>query len=192
MQLQVLSNAVPDLRDASLPDENAADIVFPYSQMGGTNLKEIWMPQDPGFKTIPADYLNIASNYIHQICIPSNIQYIKTRAFAGTPINYIWTTGPDGNTRYDNGAYFVSGEGDNETITHEYKDNPDPTDPENVDWADGDDNNFTYGTMTLPAGLRLIERHAFYSSNKVRDLYVLATTAPAGCMPLKSLLLKSP
>ena len=165
-----------DLSDAYVPDEYATDIVIGYNGITDTDVKEVWIPTDPRFKTIPADFLNINSNFIHQICIPGNIETIKTRAFAGsgTDIDYIWTTGPDGNTRYDNGAYFVSGD---ETI-HKYKDNPDPTDPENVDWADGDDNNFTYGTITLPPNLKLIERHAFASSIHVRDLYVLTETAP--------------
>ena len=167
-----------DLRDAYVPDEYAADIVFPYSNMGGTNLKEIWMPEDPRLKTVPADYLNINSKYIHQICIPGNIEYIKTRAFAGsgTAIDYVWTTGPAGNTKYDNGAYFVTSGSDEPVL--KYKDNPDSSDPANLDWEDGDDNNFTYGTITLPPNLRLIERHAFSSSSHVRDVYVLNETAP--------------
>ena len=165
-----------DLSDGYVPDKYAADIVVGYSGMQATNLREVWMPTDPRFQTVPADYLNINSKYIHQICIPGNIKYIMTRAFAGsgTSINYIWTTGPNATTKYDNGAYFVSGE----TTTLKYKVNPDPNDSENIDFAAGDDNNFTYGTITLPPNLRLIERHAFSSSIKVKDVYVLNTTAP--------------
>ena len=167
---------VIDLKDGYVPDEYAADIVVGYNGMQATNLREVWMPEDPRFKTVPADYLNINSENIKQICIPGNIEYIMTRAFAGsgTSINYIWTTGPNATTKYDNGAYFVSGE----TTTLKYKVNPDPTDPENIDFAAGDDNSFTYGTITLPPNLRLIERHAFSSSIKVKDVYVLNTTAP--------------
>lgn len=167
---------VIDLKDGYVPDKYAADIVVGYNGMQATNLREVWMPEDPRFKTVPADYLNINSEKIRQICIPGNIEYIMTRAFAGsgTSINYIWTTGPNATTKYDNGAYFVSGE----TTTLKYKVNPDPTDSENIDFEDGDDNNFTYGTITLPPNLRLIERHAFSSSIKVKDVYVLNTTAP--------------
>jgi hypothetical protein len=167
---------VIDLKDGYVPDEYASDIVVYYNGTQATNLREVWMPEDPRFKTVPADYLNVNSEKIRQICIPGNIQYIMTRAFAGsgTSINYIWTTGPNATTKYDNGAYFVSGE----TTTLKYKVNPDPTDPENIDFADGDDNNFTYGTITLPPNLRLIERHAFSSSIKVKDVYVLNTIAP--------------
>ena len=160
-----------DLRDASLPDEYAADIVFNYSQMGGTNLKEIWMPQDPDFKTVPADYLNTASKYVHQICIPGNIENIKTRAFAGTNIDYIWTTGDKEFTVYDNGAAFVSG---SET-TWKFMNN---TDEGNIAMTEADYNKFKYGTITLPAGLRLIERFAFRSSEHVKDVYVLNEVAP--------------
>ena len=165
-----------DLSDGYVPDKYAADIVVGYCGIQVTNLREVWMPTDPRFKTVPADYLNINSKYIKQICIPGNIQYIMTRAFAGsgTSINYIWTTGPNATTKYDNGAYFVSGE----TTTLKYKVNPDPTDPENKVFAAGDDNSFTYGTITLPPGIRLIERHAFSSSVNVKDVYVLNTIAP--------------
>ena len=167
---------VIDLKDGYVPDKYAADIVVGYNGMQATNLREVWMPEDPRFKTVPADYLNINSENIKQICIPGNIEYIMTRAFAGsgTSINYIWTTGPNATTKYDNGAYFVSGE----TTTLKYKVNPDPNDSENIDFAAGDDNNFTYGTITLPPNLRLIERHAFSSSIKVKNVYVLNTTAP--------------
>ncbi len=169
---------VIDLSEAYVPEEYCTDIVVGYNGIPATKIREVWMPTDPRFKTIPADYLNINSNYIKQICIPGNIEYIKTRAFAGsgTDINYIWTTGPDANTKYDNGAYFVTSGSDEPVL--KYKDNPDPTDPENHDWEEGDDNNFTYGTITLPANLKLIERHAFASSIHVRDLYVLNETAP--------------
>ena len=178
---------VLDLRDAYVPDEYAADIVFPYSKMGGTNLREIWMPEDPRFKTIPADYLNVSSA-VHQICIPGNIEVIKTRAFAGAGVNYIWTTGPDAAVRYDNGATFITNAGEeNEVRTQRYKtqvgenytatENFDPT-VEYPVFQDGDDNSFNYGTFTLPAGLRLIERYAFYSSTSVSDVYILNPVAP--------------
>ena len=167
---------VIDLKDGYVPDEYATDIVVGYCGIQVTFLREVWMPEDPRFKTVPADYLNINSGYLHQICIPGNIEYIKTRAFAGsgTTINYVWTTGPDATTKYDNGAYFVDGD----NVTLKYKVNPDPTDPENIDFEDGDNNSFTYGTITLPPNLRLIERHAFASSVNVRDVYVLNETAP--------------
>ncbi len=167
---------VIDLKDGYVPDEYATDIVVGYNGTQATNLREVWMPEDSRFKTVPADYLNINSEKIRQICIPGNIENILTRAFAGsgTMINYVWTTGPDATTKYDNGAYFVSGE----TTTLKYKVNPDPEDPENITFADGDDNTFTYGTITLPPNLKLIERHAFASSVKVKDVYVLNETAP--------------
>lgn len=165
---------VLDLRDAYVPDEYAADIVFPYSQMGGSNLREIWMPEDSRFKTVPADYLNVSGN-VRQICIPGNIEYIRTRAFASTSgtgrMNYIWTTGTDTNTKYDNGAAFVDGD----ETTWKFMNN---TADGNVAMTESDKNQFQYGTFTLPANLRLIERYAFSGSDCVSDVYVLNPVAP--------------
>ncbi len=177
---------VIDLSQAIIPDEYCADIVPGYAFVT-TNLREFWIPEDPNFKTLPADFMN-CSAAIHQICIPGNIETIRTRAFAGTNINYIWTTGPDATVRYDNGATFITNAGEeNEVRTQRYKtqvgenytatENFDPT-VEYPVFQDGDDNSFNYGTITLPAGLRLIERFAFYSSTSVSDLYILNPVAP--------------
>ena len=165
---------VLDLKDAYVPNEYAADIVFPYSQMGGSNLREIWMPEDSRFNTVPADYLNTSCN-VRQICIPGNIKYIKTRAFAGTSgtgrMCYIWTTGPDPLVKYDNGAAFVNGD----ETTWKYMNNAGEG---NVAMTASDYNQFQYGTFTLPAGLELIERFAFSQSTSVSDVYVLNPVAP--------------
>lgn len=178
---------VIDLSEAIIPDEYCADIVPHYGGIQTTNLREFWIPENSDFKTIPADFMN-CSAAIHQICIPGNIETIRTRAFAGTNINYIWTTGPDATVRYDNGATFIKNAGEeNEVRTQRYKtqvgenytatENFDPT-VEYPVFQDGDDNSFNYGTITLPAGLRLIERYAFYSSTSVSDLYILNPVAP--------------
>ena len=165
---------VLDLKDAYVPNENAADIVFPYSQMGGSNLREIWMPEDSRFNTVPADYLNTSCN-VRQICIPGNIKYIKTRSFAGNSgtgrMCYIWTTGPDPLVKYDNGAAFVNGD----ETTWKYMNNAGEG---NVAMTASDYNQFQYGTFTLPAGLELIERFAFSQSTSVSDVYVLNKVAP--------------
>ena len=170
---------VIDLKDGYVPDKYAADIVVGYNGMQATNLREVWMPEDPRFKTVPADYLNINSEKLHQICIPSNITKIRTRAFGsgGCRINYVWTkdiTGKDTFTKFDNGAYFVS-EG---TEIHKFMDNPDPTDLNNKNFEEGDYNNFSYGTITLPPNLELIERFAFAACEKVKDVYSLNKIAP--------------
>ncbi len=176
---------VIDLSEAIIPDAYCADIVPGYAFVT-TNLREFWIPEDSNFKTIPADFMN-CSAAIHQICIPGNIETIRTRAFAGTNINYIWTTGPDANVRYDNGATFVTGTGNDAVRTQRYKtqvgENYTPTASFNpVDeypiFQAGDDNSFTYGTFTLPAGLKLIERFAFFSSTSVSDVYILNPVAP--------------
>ncbi len=176
---------VIDLSQAIIPDEYCADIVPGYGFVT-TDLREFWIPEDPNFKTLPADFMN-CSAAIHQICIPGNIETIRTRAFAGTNINYIWTTGPDANVRYDNGATFVTGTGNDAVRTQRYKtqvgENYTPTASFNpVDeypiFQAGDDNSFNYGTFTLPAGLKLIERFAFFSSTSVSDVYILNPVAP--------------
>ena len=176
---------VIDLSEAIIPDAYCTDIVPGYAFVT-TNLREFWIPEDSNFKTIPADFMN-CSAAIHQICIPGNIETIRTRAFAGTNINYIWTTGPDANVRYDNGATFVTGTGNDAVRTQRYKtqvgENYTPTASFNpVDeypiFQAGDDNSFTYGTFTLPAGLKLIERFAFFSSTSVSDVYILNPVAP--------------
>ena len=181
---------VIDLRDAIIPDAYCADIVPGYAFIT-TNIREIWIPEDPNFKTIPADYLNCACA-VHQICIPGNIETIRTRAFAGTNVNYIWTTGSDPSVRYDNGATFITNPNQaNEVRAQRYKtevgkgmnltaEQLEAFDPEEEYplFEAGDDNNFNYGTFTLPAGLKLIERFAFYSSTSVSDVYILNPVAP--------------
>lgn len=167
---------VLDLSGGLLQDAYSTDIVIAYNGIPATQLKEVWIPEDPSLRTIPADFLNVNSNYLHQICIPSNIEIIRTRAFAGSGcrINYVWTkdiTGTDTETRFDNGAYYVSGS----DVTQKYMD---PRSDDETVLAESDKNNFTYGTMTLPPNLKLIERFAFAASNKVKDVYCLNTTAP--------------
>lgn len=163
-----------DLKDGYVPDEYATDIVVGYNGIGNSNLREVWMPEDSRFKTVPADYLNVNGS-VRQICIPGNIEYIKTRAFASASgtgrMCYIWTTGSDPNGKYDNGAAFVNGE----ETTMKYMNN---TAEGNVAMTESDYNQFQYGTFTLPANLRLIERWAFAGSDRVSDVYVLNATAP--------------
>ncbi|MBR3725626.1 MAG: hypothetical protein IKN11_09600 [Bacteroidales bacterium] len=168
---------VIDLRDGYVPDDYATDIVLGYNGIQATNLREVWMPEDARFNTVPADYCNINSNYLRQICIPGNIKKIKTRAFAGagTSIDYIWTTGDNPNVRYDNGCYRVLDASGNVTMY-----NANAADTLFVYHTDAGyvNNDFTYGTITLPPNLELIERYAFSSSVHVKDVYSLNTTAP--------------
>ena len=169
-QLQVL-----DLSGGLISDTYATDLVIAYNGIPATELRELWIPEDPSLRTIPADFLNTSSNYLHQICLPSNIEIIRTRAFAGSGcrINYVWTkdiTGTVTDTRFDNGAYFVSGS----DVTQKYMA---PNVADDMAFEENDKNSFTYGTITLPPNLQLIERFAF-ASNKVKDVYCLNTTAP--------------
>lgn len=152
-----------DLGDALV--EVPTDIVIAYNGIAATNLRKVVIPTDASFTTIPADFLNVNSKYIREICIPGNIKYIKTRAFAGrgTCIDYIWTTGSNPTTRYDNGCYNVV---NGEPVLKYQSDEGYVA------------NSYDYGTITLPAGLELIERFAFEQSVHVSDVYVLNTTAP--------------
>ena len=91
------------------------DLTLSYTWVVGAATKEVIIPTDPRVTTIPADFLN-NSNGVKQICIPSNIQVIKSRALTRA-INHIWTNNPnvdeDGNpiedgVCYDNGYVIVT------------------------------------------------------------------------------------
>lgn len=159
------------------------DLTLSYTWVVGAATKEVIIPTDPRVTTIPADFLN-NSNGVKQICIPSNIQVIKSRALTRA-INHIWTNNPnvdeDGNpiedgVCYDNGYVIVTGTGDEKTETRYYGQMP------------FDQNTFSYGTYTFPAGLKLIESYAFRHqvgieeassyNPSVSDVYMLSEIAP--------------
>ncbi|MBR1401827.1 MAG: leucine-rich repeat protein [Prevotella sp.] len=150
-----------DLSKANFSDIN--DLTL--SALGGTvssSTKQVIIPES--VNTLPADFLNGCGN-ITDLCIPSNIEYIKTRAFKGTRLNHVWTTAYTGDapdTKYDNGKHDGSG---NEFFGY---DSP--------NWHDSSDSS--YGSITLSSNLKLIESYAFESSTNVKDVYVLATDAP--------------
>lgn len=159
------------------------DLTLTYTNIVGSATKEVIIPTDPRVTTIPADFLN-GSNGVKQICIPSNIQVIRSRALTRA-INHIWTNNPnvdeDGNpiedgVCYDNGYVIVTGTGDEKTETRYYGQMP------------FDQNTFSYGTYTFPAGLKLIESYAFRHqvgieeassyNPSVSDVYMLSEIAP--------------
>lgn len=159
------------------------DLTLSYTWVVTSFTKEVIIPTDPRVTTIPADFLN-SSHGVHQICIPSNIQVIKSRALTRN-INHIWTNNPnvdeDGNpiedgVCYDNGYVIVTGTGDEKTETRYYGQMP------------FDQNTFSYGTYTFPAGLKLIESYAFRHqvgieeasayNPSVSDVYMLSEVAP--------------
>ena len=103
-----------------------------------------------------------------EICIPSNIEVIRTH-FAPS-LDHIWTTSATNDvagTRYDNGAY--------QNATEEAS-------PTNANYGY---TNFTFtglwpcGTYTFSSNLKMIETGAFANTTPhVKDVYVLAKTAP--------------
>lgn len=140
-----------------------------------TNTYKVILPTSSSVNEIPADFLNSACA-VEEICIPSNIEIIRTRSFA-TSVKHIWTTGTDPNVVYDNGGvkgvtYDADGYIDEEDTyqayipglstgnTHQQQPSP------------------LYGTYTFSSNLKLIESHAFIQSNSyVKDVYCLGTTA---------------
>ena len=150
-----------DLGLAEIEEENCNDLVMGLTGLLGASSKEFVIPTTEKLLTLPADMLNISGVTIQHICIPGNIQYIRTRAFGQAPLDHIWTSGPDENTVYDNGYVNMAGE----TLYGQP--------------AISAASDIFYGTITLPANLKLIESRAFANSNPhIKDVYVLAVKAP--------------
>ena len=162
--LMAAALVVLDLGDAIIDETHCSDLTFPKVGSLGAKTEKVVLPTYSGLKTIPADCMNFASK-VRDICIPGNIEYIKTRAFnssgAYSRLSYVWTTGNDPKVKYDNGACFTDGA---DYICHD-----------EVGYVA---NGCLYGTFTLPPNLKLIERFAFGNSITVHDVYVLNETAP--------------
>lgn len=162
-----------DLGDAIIDDQWNADLTLSMCGIIGNRTKEIIFPTCSSLKTIPADCLNYSLPLLEEICIPGNIEYIKTRSFwiSNQVLRHIWTTGTTEHMRYDNGAYL-----------HDDHDTPDhyghaPLDDPNWNNGKGKQDPARYGTITLPENLKLIESHCF-TARSVSDVYVLNKTAP--------------
>ena len=188
-----------DLRDAYLEEygDNTGlgeqykrywgeDITLSALGVISTATYKVVIPQDKRVHELPADFMNCSTN-IRAICIPSNIQAIRTRAF--WTIDYVWTTAdafaeghdPEGsNTRLDNGAKLNDGTQVNalhyDTNTRTYSENPaflDSYYTANYSGVNGG------GSYTFGSTLKLIESGAFANTQpNVKDVYVLNTTAP--------------
>lgn len=147
------------------------DMTLIYTGLLGTKTTKVVIPTSPSVKELPADFMNTASINIRSICIPSNIEIIRTRAFK--TIDYVWTTSgvndPEGNnTQLDNGAIYSDGQKfATDVKTH-------------VETADFDYCAVpTGGSYTFSSNLKLIETAAFANSQAhVKDVYVLNTVAP--------------
>lgn len=163
-----------DLGDAMIDEAHNSDITLSWSYVVAENTKEIIFPTNPALKTIPADCLNSGSlSSLEEICIPGNIEYIKTRSFwiSTQLIRHIWTTGTTEHMRYDNGAYLRSNHDEPDHYGHAPLDDP--------DWNNkkGKQEPARYGTITLPQNLKLIESHSF-TARSVSDVYSLNPTTP--------------
>lgn len=172
-----------DLEDAVVYDQWNADLTF-HQEWGGAlgqRTKQVILPKCAELKTIPADCLSDPNiSKLEEVCIPGNIEVIKTRAFYSTVhiLRHIWTTstktlapGEEDHTVYDNGTYLVSNPNQIDHTGHA------PLNSTVWNNGLGFDQNPRYGTITLPANLKLIESNAFYC-DCVSDVYVLAVKAP--------------
>ena len=174
---------VLDLSGAVIPEEYNADLTLSYTDIVGTNTQRVIIPTSSEVKTLPADFLNVSGAAIRQICIPSNIENIKTRAFYSTTVDHIWTTNyGEEDLVVDNGVVIGFNEvtDENGNITKEeiraygYRDLASTT--PNVGNPD-----YLYGSFTFSSNLKLIESYTFGAptrDTKVKDVWVLAVTAP--------------
>ena len=156
-----------DLSDAIISEQWNTDLTLSWT---GTleHVREVLIPTSSEVKTLPADFLAGSFPNLRELCIPGNIEFIRTRACATSnrKLDHIWTTGDNPKVKYDNGAYLVNSD-ESETM-HEGHLGAD------VDNA----NAFTYGTITLPPNLKVIESNAFCTSDHIKDVYSLNVTAP--------------
>lgn len=169
-----------DLGDAIIYEANCNDLTLSRCNVLDDATKQVILPTTSELKTIPADCLMCSLKSLEEICIPGNIEYIKTRAFSSPDqvLKHVWTTstktlaeGEVDHTVYDNGTYLVS---DRDNIDH-YGQAPLTSEVWNC--RKSVEEVGRYGTITLPANLKLIESHAF-SCRGVSDVYVLNQTAP--------------
>ncbi len=166
---------VLDLRDAIITEEYCNDLTLTWTNAITKITQQVWIPTTPLLKTIPADFLSDgAYGHIREICIPANIENIKTRAFASSSHNlvHVWTTGDNKDTVYDNGAWITDGKEDTtpgNDVRH--------FGMSDIDAYDGE-SNVTYGTYTFSENIKLIESNAFAVGYRVKDVYNLAVNAP--------------
>lgn len=158
-----------DLQDAVITEAHCSDLTLSWTFVLGEGTRIVRFPTCSELKTIPADCL-AGVNSISEICIPSNIENIKTRAFAAS-IDHIWTTAASGdveNTCYDNGLYNA-----------DYEQIVDSEGKPLIGYTNKDFGESVAGTYTFSSNLKLIERFAFSNTQPyVSDVYVLAEEAP--------------
>lgn len=162
-----------DLKDAVIKDQYCSDLTLSWTGVLGSAIKYVRIPECKELTILPADFI-AGINTITDICIPSNIQTIKTRAFAAS-VDHIWTTKADGdidNTTYDNGftneeAEQILGSDGKPLLGYGLMESGQSYDATH------------FGTYTFSSNLKLIERFAFANTEPfVSDVYVLAVEAP--------------
>lgn len=170
-----------DLRSVKIDDQYCDDLNLTKATiLTDKHNVEVWIPAEgSGLKTIPADF---GTNQIVEMCIPSNIETIRTRAFPS--VKHIWTTAgtetdkeswEDGYTKYDNGAVTETLADGTVSPTHT---SSATSVVEHIGFK-ANQGDVTYGTYTFGSNLKLIESNAFTNSEpNVKDVYVLNTTAP--------------
>ena len=171
-----------DLEDAIITEEHNSDLTISWSYSAvakngeGPGLKEVRFPTTPLLKTLPADCLNGDYAFLEELCIPGNIEVLKTRAcwISTNILRHVWTTGSTNHMVYDNGAYLVPAAGEDPVVDHT---GHAPLDDTVWNAGNSPEQSPRYGTITLPENLKLIESHNF-TARSVSDVYVLAKTAP--------------
>ena len=163
-----------DLSGVIIDDANNSDLTLGEMDIVGAATRQVCIPTCSSLKTLPADFLNGNGIGVNQICIPGNIQVIKTRAFQNVRLDHVWTTGNAEDIRYDNGIYVRES---GEEVAHEgYLSYDAPT----FNLYENVYTYYLYGTYTLPENLKLIESNAFcYESDaRIKDVYSLAIQTP--------------
>ncbi|MBR5038326.1 MAG: hypothetical protein IKX65_06350 [Prevotella sp.] len=163
-----------DLSGVIIDDANNSDLTLGEMDIVGAATRQVCIPTCSSLKTLPADFLNGNGIGVNQICIPGNIEVIKTRAFQNVRLDHVWTTGDATDIKYDNGIYVRES---GEEVAHEgYLSYDAPT----FNLYENVYTYYLYGTYTLPENLKLIESNAFcYESDaRIKDVYSLAIETP--------------
>lgn len=153
---------INDIKVSSLVNVNPGPLTY------------VIIPETESVKETPSFF--ITHNNVKEICIPSNIEVIRTH-FAPS-VDHIWTTGykvgqaggdPAG-LRYDNGCYNSKADENNPEVSPSYG---------YTDLSFSASSLYPFGTYTFSSNLKMIETGAFANTNPcVKDVYVLAKKAP--------------
>lgn len=158
-----------DLENAIISDDYSNDLTLSWiGTVADGPTKYVKIPTCSDLTVLPADFI-AGINSISEICIPANIERIKTRAFAAS-VDHIWTTRGTNdidNTTWDNGI--TDGEAEQVLVDGE------PL----LGYTDVTFGQNRYGTYTFSSNLKVIERFAFANTEPfVSDVYVLSEEAP--------------